>query len=166
MRQLRDSVWQRHGTSWIWDAEALAQVAKADEVWSLRQFLLAVGHWPEDLPSNNGATLVVAGLDGCLDLLAPSDAENWLGAEVKAAILSFQDFYGGEASLIFWLPSGAGRITVNSATDAVGWRCAAPHSGQQLDFGRLLWGEAREYPQEILLHEGAKPAGLFHLRIT
>ena len=86
MKQLRDSVWQRRGTSWIWEAEALAQVAKADEVWSLRQFLLTVGHWPEDLPSNNGATLVVAGLDGCLDLLTPSDAENWLGAEVKAAI--------------------------------------------------------------------------------
>jgi len=108
----------------------------------------------------------VAGLDGCLDLLAPSDAENWLSAEIKDAILSFQDFYSGEASLIFWLPSGAGRITVNSPTDAVGWRCAAPSSGQQLDFGRLLWGEAREYPQEVLLHEGAKPAGLFHLRIT
>jgi len=166
MRQLQDSVWQRRGTSWIWDAEALAQVCTVSEVWSLRQFLLAVGRWPVDLPSNNETTLVVAGLDGCLDLLAPADAENWLGAEVKAAILSFQDFYGGEASLIFWLPSGAGRITVNSATDAVSWRCAAPHSGQQLDFGRLLWGEAREYPQEILLHDGAKPAGLFHLRIT
>lgn len=166
MKQLRDSVWQRRGTSWIWDAEALTQVCAASEVWSLRQFLLAVEHWPEDLPSNNGASVVVAGLDGCLDLLAPSDAENWLSAEIKDAILSFQDFYSGEASLIFWLPSGAGRITVNSATDAVGWRCAAPHSGQQLDFGRLLWGEAREYPQEILLHDGAKPAGLFHLRIT
>jgi len=141
MRQLRDSVWQRHGTSWIWDAEVLAQVSGASEVWSLRQFLLAVGYWPENLPSNNGATLVVAGLDGCLDLLAPSDAENWLGAEVKDAILSFQDFYCGEASLIFWLPSGAGRITISSATDAVRWRCAAPYTGQQLDFGRLLWGE-------------------------
>jgi hypothetical protein len=166
MKQLRDTVWQRRGTSWLWDPEALTQVCAASEVWSLRQFLLVVGQWPEDLPSNNGATLAVAGLDGCLDVLATSDAESWLGAEIKEAILSFQDFYGGEASLIFWLPSGAGRITINSATDAVGWRCAAPHSGQQLDFGRLLWGEAREYPQEILLHDGAKPAGLFHLRIT
>jgi len=166
MKQLRDSVWQRRGTSWIWDAEALAKVCATPEVWSLRQFLLAVGNWPEDLPSNNGTTLVVAGLDGCLDLLNPSDAENWLGADVKAAILSFQDFYGGEASLIFWLPSGHDRIKINPATDAVGWRCAAPHVGQELDFGRLLWGEAREYPQEILLNEGAMPVGLFHLRIT
>lgn len=166
MKQLRDSVWQRRGTSWLWDAEALAQVCVAPEVWSLRRCLMAVGHWPDDLPSNGGQTLVVAGLDGCLDLLAAPDAETWMGADIKEAVLSFQDFYGGEASLIFWLPGGAGRFIVNSATDAVLWRCAAPHAGQQLDFGRLLWGEAHEYPQEILLHAGAKAAGLFHLRIT
>lgn len=64
------------------------------------------------------------------------------------------------------LAGGHGRIKVHSATDAVGWRCAAPHGESQLDFGRILWGEAREYPQEILLREGGKPAGLFHLRIT
>mgnify|MGYP007075989192 FL=1 len=52
------------------------------------------------------------------------------------------------------------------STDAVNWLCEAPHRGQQVDFGRLLWGEANEYPQEILLREGAKAAGLFHLRIT
>lgn len=166
MKQLRDSVWQRRGTSWVWDDEALAKVCAPSEVWSLRQFLLAVAHWPEELPSNKGATVVVAGLDGCLDLLMPADAENWLGADVKHAILSFQDSYGGEAALIFWLPSSVGRIRVNPATDAVAWRCAAPHSDQQLDFGRLLWGEAHEYPQEIVLRDGTKPAGLFHLRIT
>ncbi|MBF0428529.1 MAG: hypothetical protein HQL94_06365 [Magnetococcales bacterium] len=40
------------------------------------------------------------------------------------------------------------------------------HSDSMLDFGRILWGEAREYPQEILLREGGKSAGLFHLRIA
>lgn len=166
MKQLLDTVWQRRGTSWIWDEEARNQVCAASEVWSLRQFLQAVGHWPDDLPSNGSNTLVVAGLDGCLDLLTPDNAEAWLAADVKAAILSFQDAYDGQAALLFWLPGGAGRIAVNSATDAVGWRCAAPHGGQQVDFGRILWGEAREYPQEIMLREGSKPAGLFHLRIT
>lgn len=33
-------------------------------------------------------------------------------------------------------------------------------------FGRILWGEAKEYPQKIRLRSAAKPAGLFHLRIT
>jgi hypothetical protein len=52
------------------------------------------------------------------------------------------------------------------ATDAVRWRCSAPHSDQQVEFGRLIWGEARDYPQEIILADGVKPSGLFHLRIT
>ena len=166
MKQLRDTVWQRRGTSWLWDAEALAQICLASDAWSLRQFVQATGHWPEDLPSNDSNTLVVAGLDGCLDLLSPSDAEDWLGAKMKKSILSFQDFYDGQAALVFWLPTGAGRITTNPATDAVSWRCAHPNSNESVDFGRVLWGEAHEYPQEILLFDGAKPAGLFHLRIT
>ena len=166
MKQLLDTVWHRRGTSWLWDDEALAQICLASEACSLRQFVQATGHWPEDLPSNANNTLVVGGLDGCLDLLSPSDAENWLGSEMKESILSFQEFYDGQAALVFWLPSCAGRITTNPATDAVSWRCAHPNSDQNIDFGRVLWGEAHEYPQEILLRDGAKPVGLFHLRIT
>lgn len=64
MRQLLDSVWQRRGTSWLWDEEARNTVCAAGEVWSLRQFLQAVGHWPDDLPSNRNNTLVVVGLEG------------------------------------------------------------------------------------------------------
>jgi hypothetical protein len=166
MKQTLDTVWQRRGTSWVWDEEARNQVCAASEVWSLRQLLRTVGHWPDDLPSNNGNALVVAGLEGGLDLLTPEEAESWLGDAVKDAILKFQAYFESEAALIFWLPSGHGRIKVHAATDAVSWRCAAPHGDSQLDFGRVLWGEAREYPQEILLRQGARSAGLFHLRIT
>ena len=166
MKQLLDTVWQRRGTSWIWDEEARNQVCLASEVWSLRQFLQAAGKWPDDLPSNDNNTLVVAGLEGSLDLLTPEDAETWLGDSVKQAILSFQDAYDGQAALIFWLPSGQGRIKFHPATDSIEWRCSAPHGESLLAFGRILWGEATEYPQEILLRESSKPAGLFHLRIT
>jgi len=168
MRQLLDTVWQRRGTSWVWDEEARNQICAASEVWSLRQFLLAAqrpGSWPVNLPSNHDQTLVVAGLDGSLDLLTATDAEAWLGDVVKPAVLSFQDGYAGDAALVFWLPGGNNRIKVQASTDAVGWLCHAPYA-HQLDFGRILWGEANEYPQEILLRDGSKPAGLFHLRIT
>jgi hypothetical protein len=167
MRQLRDTVWQRRGTSWIWDEEARNQICSANEVWSLREFLRATGarKWPDDLPSNSGKTLVVAGLDGSLDLLTPIDAEAWLADAIKPALLSFQDEYQGDAALVFWLPGGHSRIKVQTANDEVRWLCHTPH-GDQLDFGRILWGQAHEYPQEILLRDSSKPAGLFHLRIT
>ena len=91
MRQLLDTVWQRRGTSWVWDEEARNQICAASEVWSLHQFLRAVGNWPDELPSNRNKTLVVAGLDGSLDLLTPADAETWLGDDIKPSVLSFQD---------------------------------------------------------------------------
>lgn len=166
MKHTLDTVWQRRGTSWIWDEEARNHVCRADEVWSLRQFLMSVGSWPEDLPSNQNNTLVVAGLEGSLDLLAPTDAETWLGETIKDSILSFQAHYESEAALIFWLPSGKGRVKLHPANDSIEWRCSAPNADSLLAFGRILWGEANEYPQEILLREGATPAGLFHLRIT
>src|SRR5215467_11507292 len=166
MKQMRDTVWKRRGISWIWDGAALAAVAKPSEVVSLRQWLRMRGKWDDELPSSNGCAVVVAGLDGGLDLLAPDDAESWLGGDVKDTILSFQDFYESDAALIFWLPEGKRRIHIHSATDTVTWQCAAPSFHAHLDFGRLLWGEAREYPQELLLPSSAEPAGLFHLRIT
>ncbi|PZQ97085.1 MAG: hypothetical protein DI533_16220 [Cereibacter sphaeroides] len=166
MKQLLDSVWQRRGVSWIWENDAFSSVAKASEVFSLRELVRASRSWPDDLPSNGSNTLVVAGLDACLDLMTPTDAEAWLGSELKATVLSFQDFYSGEAALVFWLPNGHRRLGVSPATEAVHWRCSAPYSDEQIEFGRLLWGEAREYPQEIVLTQGSKPAGLFHLRIT
>ncbi len=166
MKQTLSTVWQRSGTSWIWDEEARNQVCAAHEVLSLRQFLQLVGRWPDDLPSNGDMTMVVAGLEGSLDLLSPEDAEVWLGDVIKDAILSFQDYYQGEASLVFWLPSGQGRIKYHLVTDSIEWRCAAPNNDTLLAFGRILWGEANTYPQEILLRQGGKSAGLFHLRIT
>ena len=166
MRQLLDTVWQRRGTSWLWDETARNAVCEAAEVWSVRRFLRARGQWPDDLPSNDNQTLVVAGLEGCLDLLPPDQGEIWLVDTIKGAILSFQDAYAGEAALIFWLPQGQNRLRMHPATDAVSWLCEAPNRGSELDFGRILWGEAADYPQDILLHAAGRPAGLFHLRIT
>lgn len=165
MRQLMDTVWQRRGTSWLWDEEARNDICLPDEVWSLRQFLRRVRDWPADPPSNDNKTLVVAGLDGSLDLLTPPDAEIWLSDVIKPAILSFQDEYQGDAALVFWLPGGRKRIRAHAATDDVSWLCQSPH-GHQIEIGRILWGQANEYPQEIMLRDQPNPAGLFHLRIT
>lgn len=166
MKQLLDSVWQRRGVSWIWDDVALSAVTKSSEVFSLRELMCASRNWPDNLPSNGGNSLIVAGLDACLDLLPPIEGESWLGNELKSAILSFQDEYSGEAALIFWLPKGERRFHTDMATDAVRWKSAAPHSNMNIELGRILWGEAREYPQEIVMSKGGKPVGLFHLRIT
>jgi hypothetical protein len=125
-------------------------LAPPQTVVSIRQLFAMVGHWPEDLPSNDGDTLVVAGLEGCVDLMAPAEAEAWLESDLRPAILSFQTEYGLEAALVFWLPTGKSRVRMNRATEAYSWVCSAPHSHQQLDLGRILWGGAEASAARII----------------
>lgn len=142
MRTLTEPRWQRRGISLLWNSAALASLAAPHEVVSIRQLFALAGNWPDELPSNSGNALVVAGVDGCLDLLTPEDAERWLESDLRDIILRFQGHYGGDAALIFWLPTGHDRVRVNPASQAYTWICAAPYNNQRLDLGRVLWSGA------------------------
>ncbi|MFB1488916.1 MULTISPECIES: hypothetical protein [unclassified Thiocapsa] len=63
--------------------------------------------WPDELPAAEGDALIVAGLEGCLDVLSGEDAAQWLETDLREAVFSFQDFYEGQAGLILWAPSGS-----------------------------------------------------------
>lgn len=142
MKILQGDVWKRRGVSLLWGGEALSVLAQPHQVVSIRQFLAMVGQWPDDLPCNDGNTLVVAGLEGCVDLMDPIEGEAWLKSDLLPAVLAFQDEYSLGAGLVFWLPMGKNRVKMNRATEAYSWVCSAPHSNQHLDLGRILWAGA------------------------
>ncbi len=142
MKILQGDVWKRRGVSLLWDGGALSLLAQPQNVVSIRQFFAMVGKWPDDLPCNDGSTLVVAGLEGCVDLMDPVEGESWLKTDLLPAVLAFQDEYSLEAALVFWLPTGKNRVKMNRATEAYSWICSAPHSNQYLDLGRILWAGA------------------------
>ena len=60
MKILQGDVWKRRGVSLLWGGESLSVLAQPQDVVSIRQFFALVGQWPDDLPCNNGNTLVVA----------------------------------------------------------------------------------------------------------
>lgn len=142
MKILQGDVWKRRGVSLLWGGETLSALAQPHSVVTIRQFFALVGNWPGELPCNDGNTLVVAGLEGCIDLLEPADAESWTKSELLPAVLAFQDEYGVEAALVFWMPTGKNRVKMNRATEAYSWVCSAPHSNQHIDLGRILWAGA------------------------
>lgn len=173
MRVVRDTSWERRGMTLLWGAETLAGLAQTEHVVSIREFFAFTGKWPEDLPSNSGDTLVVAGLEGCLDTLTPEDAADWLGGDLKTQILRFQDEYDGQAGLVLWLPSGRQRIRMEPASEAYFLRCAPPSSRQTLPLGRLLWAGAEADIGRLLdpSHtnqdaDGPAWIGLHHPRIS
>lgn len=164
--------WPRCGIALLWDTEVLSGLNAPDEVVSLRQFFAMADDWPEDLPAANGDALVVAGLEGCLDVLAGEDARRWLETDLKEALLSFQDFYQGQAGLIFWMPSGRNRMSMKGASEAYYWRHR--DSGTNgLPIGRLLFSGAENEVERLLNtddshadYDGKHWAGLHHPRIS
>jgi hypothetical protein len=103
MRLIHDTSWTRRGSSLLWGAEALLEITSPAEVVSVRQLFALAEGWPEDLPSGKGNTLVVAGLEGCVDALTPEDAEAWLEQDLRPRMLGFQEEYQGQAALVFGL---------------------------------------------------------------
>ncbi len=164
--------WPRRGFALLWNAEILADLTAPQAVLSLRQFFAQVDDWPEDLPAANGDAMIVAGFEGCLDILDGHDAAHWIETDLKDAILSFQDFYQGQAGLILWVPSGRTRISMKGSTEQYFWK--HPSSGTDgLPIGRLLFSGAENEVERIMNtddsnadYDGKYWAGLHHPRIS
>jgi hypothetical protein len=165
----------RRGSSLLWEPRALAVLGvPPEEIRPIRSLFELSSDWPEELPSCSGRVVVVSGMDACLDALKPEDAETWLEEDVREALLSFQDFYGGGAGLVFWLPSGGRRVRPSPAMDAWDWKCGAAASGRTLSLGRALWGGAERDARPLVLPadsttgRAAEPiqVGLHHPRLS
>lgn len=163
----------RHGFSILWEPKALQQVISADKVQSIRQFLALMAAWPEELPGSDGNALVVAGLEGCLDVLASDDAVAWLETDLKDAILSFQERYQGDAALIMWVPSGPRRLVMSRSAEEYSWLMTPGKDESRVPLGRCLWGGAASDVSRIIFSnekdpdlDGAAYAGLYHPRIS
>lgn len=164
--------WSRRGFSLLWDATTLSSIVDPAEVVSIRTMFAMVDDWPDTLPAAGGDAIVVAGLEGCLDLLDKHDAEQWLSNDLRDAILSFQIAYEGMAGLLFWVPSGRERISMSGASEQYYW-AHRPSGKQGLHIGRLLWSGAENEIERILTsndpnadYDGKDWVGLHHPRIS
>lgn len=172
MSAINDARWQRRGFALLWDAETLAQLARPEEAVTMREFL-NLQQWPERLPSVKGDAMLVVGLEGCLDMLTPQDAEVWLKEDLRGHLLDFQGHYNSETALILWLPDGKQRVRKTPANDEYQWVCAAPYSHETISLGLCLWSGAESDAKRIINSKQA-PAdpdgfgwiGLYHPRIS
>lgn len=173
MRTIKDDSWTRRGINFLWDEAAFYRLAPPAQVLSFRAAWQLSRRWPETLPANNGKALVVAGLDVCLDLMTPPDAQTWIASTLKPFMLDFQAEYDGEGSLVFWIPEGGRRIGMNPASEHYHWRCVPPFKDQNLEIGRLILGGAEADVSRIMDPQcsnqdidGPAWIGLHHPRIS
>lgn len=172
MKLPREDSWKRRGMTILWDPGTLADTIDPAAVCSMRDLFALPQRWPEDLPGAGGDALVVAGLEGCLDILDEEDAIAWLEHDLRGVILDFQNHYQSQAALIFWLPNGRNRLVYHSTDSSYRWRLHHGRDEPALPLGRSLWGGAEDDAVR-LLRQGAKNAddadawlGLYHPRIS
>ena len=135
MKILSGDRWKRKGITVLWDPAALAQVAKPNEVLTLREFARLSQAWPDELPGD-GKRIVVTGLKGVLEVLSTDDAAQWLESDFRGLLNEFQKQFQGEIALILWFPSPAPPFKVSAADEAYSWE---PHGRQPLAIGHYLW---------------------------
>jgi len=170
---IEDDSWIRRGISILWDADCLNQLCQPQQVVSLRRLLqLHAAGWPEaDLPLVNDTTLVVAGLESCVDALPPDEAEQWLEHVIYPVIISYQREVadgGNQAALIFWLVEHV-RLAYRTSDDAYYWHCSGEYKQQQIPLSHCLFNGAQHDLRRIHVPGDKKAAqwvGLFHPRIS
>lgn len=157
----------------LWDADQLATVCKPHEVVSLRRlFQLDAAGWPEEqIPLVNDKTLVVAGLESCIDALPPEAACDWLERSVYPTIVSFQREVaqgGDQASLVLWIVDHR-RLVHQTSDDTYYWHCGTEYKGQQIPLSRCLFNGAHQDLQRVIIVGEKKTeqwVGLYHPRIS
>jgi hypothetical protein len=168
---LSDDIWMRRGITLLWDAEKLARLCGTEKIISLRRFLeLHRAGWPDgELSLVGEKTLVVAGLDGCLDVMPPHETETWLEQVVYIAMLSYQRQVAdgcNEAALVLWFVDPK-RIHHEVAQDTYEWLCDGDYRGQRIALSRCLFNGTQHDLRRIVTEKGIDhPIGLFHPRIS
>ena len=168
---LADDIWARRGITLLWDAEKLSALCAPDQIISLRRFLqLHKAGWPEaELCLVGGTTVVVAGLEGCLDVMSPQATETWLLQVVHLAIRSFQREVadgGLQAALVFWFVDSK-RIRHEVAEDTYEWHCDGDYRGKTIVLSRCLFNGAQHELRRIVGAKGVDhPIGLYLSRIS
>ena len=169
---LEIDVWRRQGHAILWDAAELAALCDAKRPISLRQLLLLKASGWKDVDDYllRGRALVVAGLEGALDALLPSETVDWLEQVIYPAVLSFQKAVasgGSEAALVFWFAESR-RFSYRQAEQATYWQCSNAHGSVEIPLGRCLWNGSEPNSQEIRVKSDgtARSAGYYLQRIS
>ncbi|QDS97683.1 hypothetical protein [Adhaeretor mobilis] len=166
---INDDLWKRRGISILWDADSLNSLCRSDEVISLRHFRqLFNDRWSDvDASMVDEETLVVAGLESCIDALPPEEATKWLQDVFYKAMVSYQGEVadgGTQAALILWFVDSR-RLKYRTSDDGWSMHCAGEFKGQQIPLGRCLFNGAAKDLKEIQDADG-NSLGLYHPRIS
>jgi hypothetical protein len=134
MHELSSSSWTRRGSSIVFDRDALAPFIAGGSMVPLRDALAWMQKWPTD-PPNNQRTVLVSGLETCIDVVTPEEAEQFLRSRIRPYIQEFQARWD-QVGLLFGFTSSPHCFSETAAEEEVQW-IRGDH--QKIALSRWMW---------------------------
>jgi len=117
MRELSSTSWKRRGSSVIFDKDLLSPLITGGCLVSLREALGWIGHWPAD-PPGSGESVLVGGLETCLQVLGADEGEQFLRRRIKTFIQEFQYHWEGRG-LVFGFATAPSQFRITQPGEEV-----------------------------------------------
>lgn len=152
MQEMSSSAWKRRGSSVVFDKQTLGQLIEEQGIVSLREALAWMTLWPAS-PPNDARTVVVSGLEACLDIGTPKEAEARLQQRIKPFIEEFQRRWD-QCGLVFGVGVSGNSFTVMSADEEIEFT-RSDHKKVRLSYA--LWNGSSTLNVTRLFREGDRP---------
>lgn len=117
MQDMSASTWLRRGSSVVFHQEMLGPLISAGCLVSLREALGWIRAWPAE-PPGNGDTVLIGGLETCLEVMASDEADDFLRGRMKGFIQEFQSHWD-QRGLVFGFGCSASRFKVDTFEDVL-----------------------------------------------
>ncbi len=90
MDTISNTVWQRRGSSVIFDQKSLGRFIREEAVISLRQALAWMNGLPS-VPPISGKTILISGLETLIETLPSDEAEDFLTRRIRPLVIQIQN---------------------------------------------------------------------------
>ncbi len=152
METISNTVWQRKGSSIVFDQKSLGPFIADGSVISLRQML----SWTKDLPANPpvpGKTILVSGLETIVETMASQEAEAFLSRRVRPLIIDLQNRWNN-CGMVFGFSAHRNAFKETSLEEEVLFQ---RRDKKQIRLSEGLWDGSAAINMKRIVREGDKP---------
>lgn len=154
MREMSSSAWLRRGSSIVFDRQSLYPLISDGSLVSIRQALMWMKAWPV-APPGGGHTVLVGGLETCLEVLSVEEAESFLRQRIKPFILALQERWD-QIGLVFGFGTSAHSFEVTSTEEEVVF---LRRDRECVRLSRFMWDGSSTLNVTRLVRDGDQPGG-------
>ena len=152
MREMSSSAWLRRGSSIVFDKQSLGPLISNGPLVPLRQALDWTNEWPGE-PPGGGRTVLVSGLETCLEVLAVEEAERFLWERIKPFILSLQERWD-QVGVVFGFGTSSHSFEVTNIEEEIVF---LRRGDERVRLSQFMWDGSSTLNVTRLVREGDQP---------